>query len=174
MFRAQVPNIRHHTERGWPNSRVAAIGFASRGDPPTAILHVTRRAGGGLLVHHGVLVVDRRSCFSVYELLPRCGLRRTSVVDFGRGMPIYVRAATETWYQLAAAWKRLQIAYQLQRELWRYDPLECNCEHFARHILFGRRRSYQVDRVIFGALGGLVFLAAAREVVTHQALPREA
>jgi hypothetical protein len=112
-------------------------------EPPLGAHLTTPRIG---FVHHGVYVGAGKviHCGAASWLLPRGPVEEVSLSSFSRGRPVSVRRAGPARFDppevVARARSRVgEDCYRL---------LTNNCEHLAEWCLRGRRRSYQVERLL--------------------------
>lgn len=113
--------------------------------------------GGGLYAHYGVyfgrdVVLEFAGDHSKDVATARP--RWSSLEKFADGFPVYVVGrSTSSQADLA------ERAHQVLRAPPRYNLFSYNCEHLARFVSTGERRSTQSDRVtLAGLVLGLIWL----------------
>jgi len=116
------------------------------------------KLGTGLGRHAAVLVETLLGMF-VVERQADTGARVIPLMEFEQGHVVRYERTLSDRESVAAAWRRLQAAVQEQG----YDLFGKNCEHLAREIIYGVRRSFQIEGVMLIALLLCVVLVLARE-----------
>lgn len=128
-------------------------------DQPTAVHLIRRRKSGVPVVwHFGVAFeFEESACLYIVEL-QRDGMHTLTLRRFANDRAVEIFRTIQHPGLVAAAVHRL--SYSIDRaETLSYNPLLQNCEHFARFVVEGKRRSVQVQKIlIFGIVAGVAVL----------------
>lgn len=100
---------------------------------------------------------EEPACLHIVEL-QRDGLQTLTLQDFANDRTVEILRTIQNPRLVGAAIRRLK--YFIDRAgILSYDPLFRNCEHFARFVVEGKRRSVQVRTIlIFGIVAGVAGL----------------
>src|SRR5262249_40118765 len=131
--------VRPHSQNGGACDRL----LADNEEPPPGAHLVTRRIG---FVHHGIHLGADKIIHSgaVSWLFPRGPVEEVSLASFSRGRRVWVRSGARAQFAADEVIDRARSRLGENR----YQLLQNNCEHLREWCLRGRRRSYQVERLM--------------------------
>jgi hypothetical protein len=142
----------HHSKSRKALKRIAKLGLPVQMDPFTGRplldegVHEAWRPkiGNPFARHYGVLVCQG-GIVTVYDLQADGGPRAIHFHDFAAGNVVYVTKSVTSPGDVHAALARLQEAWSA-RTVW--NLFQNNCEHWAKWVVRGEKRSHQVEGLV--------------------------
>lgn len=138
------------------NTRTTNTNSASRLRLPARankVCLISRRKRSGLGRHYGARVGR-----AVFELQKLEGVRRLRIEEFARGQSVTVEREVRG-ESARAALIRLRAT---PGHFSRYRFLDGNCEHFARYVVDGLRKSDQISALLAACVLGVLLFALKR------------
>jgi hypothetical protein len=123
-------------------------------DRPIRMHYISRpKVPLGLGRHAGILIEGMFGAVVVERQADK-GILALPVEAFSKGQQVHVEKSLSNPDEVDAAWDRLQVAVNEKG----YDLFKRNCEHLARGVIYGERRSVQAEILMVALIAVFVVM----------------